>query len=144
MAGPLKRTGLRSSPEDAAFYKRFHDHVLFSLRKGAGRDAMLHELADKGVPDKTAERIVAAVEQELALAAAAQGARLRIGWKSIAFIVLFWAGLVAYLVWQMTRDGTFHWGYLGAGGFIALLLTARVILKLGFRVRDPIDLPPPK
>ena len=58
MAGPLKRTTLKSSPEDAAFYKRFHDPTLFSLRKGTPRDEILRELGGKGVPEKTAERIV--------------------------------------------------------------------------------------
>ena len=37
MPEPPKRTNLRSSPEDAAFYRQFHDHALASLRQGTPR-----------------------------------------------------------------------------------------------------------
>jgi hypothetical protein len=143
MAGPLKRTALKSSPEDAAFYKRFHDPTLFSLRKGTPRSEMLLELVGKGVPEKTAERIVLAVEQELAIAAAAHKPRTS-GWKMLGFVALVWGAIAGYLVWQMTRDSTFSWGYLIAGGVIALILTARVIGRIGLGLREPVDLPPPK
>jgi len=68
MPEPLKRTNLKSSPEDAAFYRQFHYHALATLRKGSPREQLLQELVDKGVPEKTAARIVIAVEQELAVA----------------------------------------------------------------------------
>ena len=61
MPEPLKRTNLRTSPEDAAFYRQFHDHALSTLRSGTPREQLLKELADKGGPEKTAARIVIAV-----------------------------------------------------------------------------------
>jgi len=143
MAGPLKRTALRSSPEDAAFYKRFHDSTLFSLRKGTSRDEMIRELIGKGVPEKTAERIVVAVEMELAAATATQKPRTRV-WKVLGFVALIWGAIAGYLIWQMSKDSTLHWGYLVAGGVIALILTARVIGRIGLGLREPVDLPPPK
>jgi hypothetical protein len=141
MAGPLKRTALRSSPEDAAFYKRFHDPTLFSLRKGTPRDEMLRQLVGKGVPEKTAERIVQAVEHELSTAAAMHRPRTSV-WKTLGFVALIWGAVAGYLVWQMTKDSTFSWGYLIAGGVIALIVTIRVIGRIGLGLREPVDLPP--
>ena len=143
MAGPLKRTALRSSPEDAAFYKRFHDPTLFSLRKGTPRDEMLRELVGKGVPEQTAERIVLAVEQELATKATIHKPRTSV-WKLLGFVALVWGAIAGYLVWQMTKDSTFSWGYLIAGGVIAIILTARIIGRISLGLREPVDLPPPK
>jgi hypothetical protein len=143
MAGPLKRTGLRSSPEDAAFYKRFHDLTLASLRRGTPREEMLRELVGKGVPEKTADRILFAVEQELAAKAAIHQRPTSL-WKLLGIVALVWGAVAGYLVWQMSKDGTFSWGYLIAGGVMALILTARVIGRIGLRLREPVDLPPPK
>jgi hypothetical protein len=142
MPEPLKRTNLRSSPEDAAFYRKYHDHALSSLRQGTPREELLKDLADKGVPEKTADRILIAVGQELALKAAKSSPPRSFG-KVIAFVVVVWGAVAGYLVWQMKKDGTFHWKYLVAGGAIALFLTARVASRLFLRQRDVVDLPPP-
>jgi hypothetical protein len=143
MAGPLKRTNLRSSPEDAAFYRKFHDYALSTLRKGTPREQLLQELAGKGVPEKTADRIVVAVEQELALAAAAKDGSPGRQWKVFGFIVLVWGSVAGYIVWQMKKDGTFHWKYLVVGGVISLVLSARVVSRLLIRQRELVHLPPP-
>jgi len=143
MAGPPKRTHLRSSPEDAAFYRQFHDRVLSTLRQGASREQILRELAAQGVPGKTADRIVVAGEQELALARTVRGASSGRAWKTLGFIVLAWGAVAGYLAWQMTRGGTFHWKSLVAAGLIALFLTARVVGRLLLRQRGPEDLPTP-
>jgi hypothetical protein len=143
MTGPLKRTALKSSPEDAAFYRKFHDSVLSGLRRGTPREQVLQDLAAQGVPEKTANRIVVAGEQELALSKAARGAAPGAVWKTLGFIALVWGAVAGYLCWQLTRDGTFHWKYLAAAGVIALFLTARVVGRLLLRQREPIDLPPP-
>jgi len=143
MPEPLKRTNLRSSPEDAAFYRRFHDHALSALRDCIPREQLQKELADKGVPGKTAARIVIAVEMELALANPAGSGPPRSMGKVLGFIALVWGAVAGYIVWQMKKDGTFHWKYLAAGGAIALFLTVRVMSRLLPRQRNPIDLPPP-
>ena len=68
MAGPLKRrTGFRSSPEDAEFYRKFHDSALSALQQGRSRSEILQELTARGVPAESAERVVRAVEQEAAV-----------------------------------------------------------------------------
>src|SRR5262245_7089217 len=104
---------------------------------------MLRELVGKGIPENTAERIVLAVEQELATKAALHAPRTSV-WKMLGFVALIWGALAGYLVWQMTKDSTFSWGYLIAGGVTATILTARVIGRIGLGLRDPVDLPPPK
>lgn len=134
---------MRSSPEDAAFYKRFHDLMLSSMRAGTPREELHQQMVGKGVPEKTAERILFAVEQELAAKTAIQQ-RPRSLWKVLGIVAVVWGALAGYVVWQMTKDGTFSWKYLIAGGVLALILTARVIGRLGLRLREPVDLPPPK
>lgn len=143
MPEPLKRTNLRSSPEDAAFYRQFHDHALSALRSGTPREQLLKDLADKGVPEKTAARIVIAVGLELSAASGATGGGRPKVWKAVAFILLIWGIVAAYLAWRMTKDGTFSLKYLIAGGVIVLILSARVMSRLLPGRREPIDLPPP-
>jgi hypothetical protein len=143
MAEPPKRTNLRSSPEDAAFYRQFHDHALAALRQGAPREQLLQELVGNGVPEKTAARIVIAVEQELALANPARSGSPRGVGKVLGFIALVWGAVAGYLVWQMTKGGTFQWKYLVAAGVIAVYLTIRIASRLLLRRKEPADLPSP-
>jgi len=143
MPEPLKRTNLKSSPEDAAFYRQFHDHALATLRIGSPREQLLKELVDKGVPEKTAARIVIAVEQELAVANPARSGSPRGVGKVLGFIILAWGAVAGYLVWQMTKDGTFQWKYLVAAGVIAVYLTIRVVSRLLLHRKEPADLPSP-
>lgn len=144
MAGPLKRTGYRASPEDAAFYRRFHDFALSSIRKGVPRQDVLRDLLTRGVPERTAERIVGAVEQEFATAHSAphsipSGKRWVI---AVAIIVVFGCATV-YIALQMAEDKTLKAKYLFPGMVIALVVTGIVIQRLLLRVRGPHNLPPP-
>ncbi len=143
MDGPPKRTNLRSSPEDAALYRKFHDHALSTLRKGTPREQLLQDLVGQGVPETTASRIVVAVEQELALETPERGSPRSV-WKVAVFIAGVWGAVGGYLVWQMTRGATFNWKYLLAAGVIALILTVRVVGRLLLHQRDVTDLPPPR
>jgi hypothetical protein len=142
MPEPPKRTNLRSSPEDAAFYRQFHDHALSALRNGTPREQLLKDLADKGVPEKTAARIVIAVEQELALQTAGSSPPGR-KWKVLAFIIAIWGSIAGYIAWQMTKDGAFHWKYLAGAGAIATFLSYRTVSRSLLRMADPNPPPPP-
>jgi hypothetical protein len=144
MAGPLKRTGFRASPEDAAFYRRFHDYALSSLRKGVSREDLLRDLQARGVPDKTAERIVVAVEQEHALAVAAPGGVPKgKGWIiGVALLVVFGSSAV-YIATQMAEDKTLKLKYLLPAMIVALVLTGIVVSRLLLKTRGLHDLPPP-
>jgi hypothetical protein len=142
MPEPLKRTNLRSSPEDAAFYRQFHDHALSTLRNGTPREQLLKDLADKGVPEKTAARIVIAVEQELALQTAGTSPPGR-KWKVLAFIIVIWGSIAGYIAWQRTKYGAFHWKYLAGAGAIAAFLSYRTISRLLMNRPDPAPPPDP-
>lgn len=144
MDGPLKRSGLRSSPEDAALFKQHHEPTLAALRQGKPRDELVRELIAKGVPDKTAARILVAVEMENATAVAKQESRPGAA-KAITYIVMIWSVLAVYAYWQVTRKAGIHWGTLIPCGVIACWLTARIVSRrLVRRRREPADLPPPK
>lgn len=140
MTGPLKRTNLRSSPEDAAFFRQFHDHGLCALRKGTPRQELLQDLVGKGVPEHTAERIVVAVELEHGVSTGSAAAPPRRAWKLLLFVLAVWGAVGAVLVRQMTRDGPFHWKSLVGAGLVASFLSARVVFR-SHRALTP--LPPP-
>ena len=83
------------------------------------------------------------MEQELAVANPPRsGSRLGVG-KILGFIALVWGAVAAYLVWQMTKGGTFQWKYLVAAGVIAVYLTIRVVSRQLLRRKEPTDLPSP-
>src|SRR5438045_3287982 len=67
MAGPFEKTNYRASPEDAVFYHKHRFQALASLQGGTSREDLIRDLLSKGVPQRTAERIVTAVEQEHAV-----------------------------------------------------------------------------
>jgi hypothetical protein len=144
MAGPLKRSGYRASPEDAAFYRKYHDSALSAIRKGITREAILLELIDHHVPEETAKRILGAVEQEHAMAAAisprlSKGKRWLI---AIAVIVVFGSASI-YVAIQMSQDGKLHAEYLIGAVIGTLGIAAMVILRLFLSGRGPKYLPPP-
>lgn len=144
MAGPLKRTGLRTSAEDAAFFRKFHHSALASLRQGLPREEVLRELLTRGVPEKTAERIVVAVEQEHAAKSqtphqSPSGRRWVIG---LATVLVFGCASV-YIAMQMAEDKTLRMKYLLPAMIVVLLLSGIVIQRLLLKVRGPYDLPPP-
>jgi len=129
MGGPLKRTKLKSSPEEAALYRRFHDPGLAALYRGVTRVQLLQELADQGVSLISAERIVTALEQEAALG----GGRTLEPRKSsntsfvLLIVVLIWGGMTALVAGYMIRGMNFHWGYLVSAGMVALIATLRLV-----------------
>jgi len=146
MAGPLKRTGYRASPEDAVFYRRFHDFALSSLRKGAPRQDLLRDLLTRGVPEKTAERIVVAVEQEHGVAVAGtEAGRISKGkmWVLGVAGFAFFGTISAYVAVQMSEDRTLKAKYVVPAMVLTLVLTAVVISRLLLKTRGPHDLPPP-
>jgi hypothetical protein len=104
MAGPLKRTKLKSSPEEAALYRRHHDRGVAALRSGGTRDALLKELADQGVSLLSAERLVTAFEQEASLHAAAHQSRRGNGSTYLIIMLLSAAGIGAIILWAWYRD----------------------------------------
>jgi len=131
MGGPLKRTKLRSSPEEAALYRRFHDPGLAALHRGVSRVQLLQELADQGVSLISAERIVTALEQEAALGG---GLQPRSGTASntslvLIIVVLIWGGMTALVAGYMIRGMKFHWGYLVSAGVVALSATLRLVFR---------------
>jgi len=128
MTDPVKRTGARSSPEDAAFYKQHHEPTLAALRQGKTRDELVRDMISKGVPDKTAERIMVAVEME---ARGFYDARYGTSGaaKAITYLVMIWSVFAAYASYQATRKAGIHWMPLVGGGVIALWLSARIISR---------------
>jgi hypothetical protein len=143
MTGPLKRSAYRASPEDAAFYRRFHDVALSSLRKGVPREELLGDLLTRGVPEKTAERIVMAVEQEHGVAIVPKAGPRGKRWVIALAVVAAFGCTTVYLALQMSEDRTLQAKYLVPAILIALVLSAIVIQRLLLRVRGPEDLPPP-
>lgn len=129
MGGLPKRTGLKTDPEDAGHYQKYHDEVVSALKKGYPADQVRTELVTQGVPDKTARRIVIAVEQELTLAGAPKASK-----SSGPFVLFSWVALLlltcvgSYVAWQAGRENHVQWR---AGIPVAVLVAvvARAILR---------------
>jgi hypothetical protein len=103
----------------------------------------LAELLKRGVPEKTAERIIVAVEQEKQVAEAPQGAPRGKGKVIAAAVIVAFGCLTVYIALLLSGDWTLHAKYLVPAVIIALVLSAIVIQRLVLRVRGPEDLPPP-
>lgn len=130
MAGPLKRTKLRSSPEEAEWYRRFHDRGVAALRQGISRDALLKELQEHGVPLLSAERLVTAFEQEASLSV--EAGQIRGGGKltgSLIAILVVGVGFACYFMWTLGHEGKFRWGYAAAAILITVIAAFRRLLR---------------
>lgn len=143
MGGLPKRTRLRSSPEDAEHYRRHHDAALAALRNGVRREALLRELVSCGVPEKTAERIVFAVEQEKELGDVSQSTLSRKSsddfWPILLITLLILAGNTAYFGWRWAREGSPTPGNLSPSVVIGGGLAGFAFLRRLFKTRDPAD-----
>jgi hypothetical protein len=100
---PLKRTRLKTNPEEAEHYRKYREDVLAALSKGFPQDQIRKELATKGVPDRIAERIVVAAELELSAAEKPEDTPTKLVWWSVSF-ALFILGLDGgYLLWRLSQ-----------------------------------------
>ena len=103
MAGPLRRTKLKSSPEEAALFRRHRERGVAALLKGVSRDKLLQEFAEQGVPSLSAERLVSAFEQEAALIAEAGHRKVSGSSFHLIFIVVLIAVIGGILYWAWIR-----------------------------------------
>lgn len=143
MGGLPKRTRLRSSPEDAEHYRRHHDAALDALRNGIPREQLLRELGSCGVPEKTAERIVAAVEQEKGLGSVSMRDDSKkvsgVLWGMILMTLLIVAGNAAYFGWRWAREGSATPGNFSPSVVIGGGLAGFTFLRRLLKTRDPAD-----
>ena len=143
MAGLPKRTRLRSSAEDAEHYRRHHDAALAALRNGIPRENLLRELVSCGVPEKTAERIVAAVEQEKGMGDVTQrGVSTTFSatfWLIIVFSLLILGGNAAYFGWRWGREGSPTPGNFAPSVVVGGGLAGFVFLRRLLKTKDPAD-----
>jgi len=132
VGGLPKRTGLKTDPEDAEHFRKYHDEVVSALKKGYRTDQIHTELVTQGVPDKTARRIVIAVEQELALAGAPKASTSSGPFGLFSWVaLLLLMGLGTYVAWQAGRESHLQWR-LG----IPVAVLASVVARAIFRRRD--------
>jgi len=144
MTGLPKRTGLRSDAEDAAHYRKFHAHALATLERGSPRDGLLKELIAGGVPERTAERIVVSVEQELAAKSYSQGLTRGQRWGMVAFTVLFFSAIAAYVIWQMSRDRALSLKYAAPGLILLVVASGGIAGRILLRPQGSLRNPPPR
>jgi hypothetical protein len=143
MDGPLKRTALRTSPEDAEHYKKFHDRVLEALRGGTPREELLKELAGNGVPASTAERIVYSVEQQVEHAAFSSRASRTAFWISWSVAGIFVFLGAAYAAWQMGEHRRIPLRVALPGMAIVIAAMVFTFGRFSRRIKPPDNLPPP-
>jgi len=124
MAGLSKRTKLKSSPEEAEFYRRFHDAGVAALRQGTSRDALLKELQDQGVSLLSAERLVTAFEQEASLFTQKDHLRGQSFIGSFLLIGIFGLSFACYVMWDLGRNEGSRWGY---AAWAAVAIVAAII-----------------
>jgi len=132
VGGLPKRTGLKTDPADAEHYQKYHDEVVSALKKGYPKDQIRTELVTQGVPDKTAGRIVIAVEQELTLAGAPKASKSRgpfglFSW--VALLILMCLG--STVAWQAGRENHLKWR-----AYIPIAILTAVVARAIFRRRD--------
>jgi hypothetical protein len=100
----VKRTNLRTNPEDAEYFKRFRDRTMSMVGSGMGAEQAVAKLVEQGVPEQTAQRIVRAVVQELSLGKAEPAPFLTpVWWASILGASVF--GVAAWFVYSSVTTG---------------------------------------
>jgi hypothetical protein len=105
MAGPLKRTGYRSSPEEEALYRQYHDSALAGLHQGRTPEEVVQELLSRGVAPQTAKRIAWAVNHEFTQAASKPGPPSRYLRWAIVTGAVFLLCTFGAIGWFMIREG---------------------------------------
>ena len=143
MTGLPKRTALRSSPEDEAHYRQFHDAVLARRQAGIPREEILKDLTGSGVPEKTAERIVFAVEQELEHSAFSSQVTRKVSWIRTGGIGLFIFLVAAYAAWQMGEHRRIPLRVALPGLFIAITAMTFVFGRFSRKMKPPLGPPSP-
>jgi hypothetical protein len=103
--GLMKRTNLRTNPEDEAHFRQHRDSVRSKLEGGSTPEQTASALVAQGVPAETARRIVWAVQQELSLKAIhSEESRMSLWW-AFGLGVPFLAAILAYGGFLWARDG---------------------------------------
>lgn len=136
MAGLPKKTGLKTDPQDAEFYRKHHDEVLNALQRGFSPEQIQKELAAKGVPEKTASRIAIAVEQEVALSVEPKS-----GQSNPQFWLFTWVGPTlwiavflaviggAYVAWHYRELDRFPWRKVSWAGLFAVAAAIELLRR---------------
>lgn len=125
--GLPKKTKLRSSPEEAEFYRRFRERGVAALRQGISRDALLKELESHGVSLLSAERLVTAFEQEVAIGGGAEPVNKGGISGTVLAIVGIGVGFAAYLMWSLGRNGGSRWGIVAWPVLFIVVIIVRTV-----------------
>ena len=135
----VKRTKLRSSPEDEAFYRRYHDSALAGVRQGRTADEVTQELLTRGVPAETAKKIVWAVQHEFAQSTFKPGARSRHVRLILVVCAVFMFVTLGLLGWTLFREGASVVSIVIAI-VIVMVLGGVAFGRLALKMRGPTDL----
>ena len=136
MAGLPPPTGFRSSPEDAAFYREFHDMVVSALREGRTPEQIVEQLRVRNLPESTARRIVWAVGHE------AQQADFHPGRETRQLIGTMWAAVVfalailGFIAWRVVREGA-GWRTVVPGVVVFAIMSCIVFARFGQKLKGP-------
>jgi hypothetical protein len=140
MAGLPKRTSLRSSPEDAVFYRKYHDSTLSWFQKGVPHAELVQELIRLGVPEKTAERIVIAVEQEQAHSVGKKEVPAGMQWLVrllIVVVLVYAASIGGYMYVQIKKDKPLNGGFILPLAVPLVASVAAALRRFLLKMRDP-------
>ncbi len=130
MSGLPKRTGLKMDPEDAELYRKYHDQTLSALRSGFTAEQICTELVSHGVPERTAARIVIAVQQEVTLAGGPKASKPHRPFRLFSWVaLLFLIGAGSYVAWQAGKENHLKWGQAIPIAVVAIVVS-RAIYRL--------------
>jgi hypothetical protein len=105
MAELPRRTGFKSSPEDAALYREFHDTVVSALREGRTPDQIVEQLRIRNVPESTARRIVWAVGHEVQHSDSESTPEPRRMSGIVIVSAVFIIAMLGFTAWRVGREG---------------------------------------
>jgi hypothetical protein len=97
----VKRTNLRSNPEDAEHFRRHRESVHQRLWAGEQPETIATALAAEGVPLETARRIVVAVRYELGVSEFKSETSWKSVWWTAGLMGPFVLVMVAYYAWRL-------------------------------------------